>query len=174
MKLLPRPEALTGEVYCGHHKLPGNPSAWCERPANHEGPCKFVVGEYDWKETAPTQGNSRSSRREGQSMFDYLNSLGYEAFGPEWSNVEEKNFKYDGGGFKGPPRDSKPYYKMDIDFASGDSWSRYMLEDPDTGDMVIVTAEEFNQIYTACAVGPAAVQKNKYEKMVREFLKGRK
>lgn len=116
MKLLPRLEAITGEVKCGRHnvRIRLGDSSWCKLPANHTGRC--VRG--------PISGNIGieekvygSSHRGGKNtaMFDYLNQLGHEGFGPEWSNVDEDGFEYDGGGFHGPP-----HIIFGIDWAKGE------------------------------------------------------
>lgn len=145
MKLLPRPEAVTGEVRCGHHKLRAKSDAVCFRPANHEGNCQFIQLLYELADLVAPQ---------------------WENKGSDWT-INPKT-EYTSGFWRSPEG-----YKMDIDYGAGDSYSTYAVEDPDTGGMFNISPEQWEKIYRASMVGPVSVQRSTYECMVREILKRR-
>lgn len=190
MKLLaaPKPEVLTGEVFCGRHRAVEDDNEWfsykfgdnvCVLPANHEGECQHenLPGlmrdkkiRVESKEDLYREVYGGSSRRSGKTsaMFDYLNSLGHDAYGREQG-------VYDWGGmgpydyidpFKGKqPRDYNVHIK-----GSG-HLSTYHVEHPDTREMFDISQEDFNTIYKACTVGPTSLDTEKYAKIAREVLK---
>lgn len=75
MKLLPRPEAITGEVFCGQHRMRSGlrSDAWCLKPANHEGSCRFGVLPYEEK----------SDQWKGQEVNSIVIEENFMA--PEWN-----------------------------------------------------------------------------------------
>jgi hypothetical protein len=92
-------------------------------------------------------------------VFDYLREVMPEL---NWDE-EEARFKYDGGGFKGPPH-------WDADYGQGDS-SLYTMYHPDTQINYDVSKEDFMKVYEACVVGPSKIDTAKYATAAREVLK---
>jgi hypothetical protein len=195
MKLLAaaKPEILTGEVRCGQHwrqgpSAPGGDTSWCKLPANHKGACArgklgdniVIQGKYDyegnpqkdeWVRRAYGGANSSSARHSAQSMFDYLREMM-----PEYSwDDEEAQFRYDGGGFRGPPHYTEAGYEkaydVHIDYSAGKDFAVYTVEHPDTHEILDISEEDFMTIYKACTIGPTHLDTGKYAKIAREVLK---
>lgn len=190
MKLLAaaKAEVLTGNVFCGRHRAVEDDDEWfsykfgdnvCVLPANHEGDCQHenlpglmrdkkirVESKEDlYREMyGGARTDSRSTRRPGQSMYDYLDALGYAAYGKyDWNLRAEERMS-------GQARQEQDY-DVHIDYGAGKDRVVYAVEHPDTREMFDVSEEDFMTIYKASTVGPSSLNTTKYAKIAREVLK---
>lgn len=190
MKLLAaaKAEVLTGDVFCGRHRAVEDDDEWfsykfgdnvCVLPANHEGDCQHenlpglmrdkkirVESKEDlYREMyGGARTDSRSTRRPGQSMYDYLDALGYAAYGKYDWNLRREEY------VTGQAYD-QARQNLHVDYAVGKDSTVYSVEHPDTHDMLDISKEDFMTIYKASTIGPAHFDTAKYAKIAREVLK---